>query len=74
MRNIKISEEISKKIEEDYVISRKNSTKIDIDALQKWIIIGKILSSIGNNKGECYQFEDYIKAKELENKRTLRIS
>jgi len=67
-----ITEDVSKKIEEDYVQSRKDSPNtIDIESLQRWIILGKIISA--SHDLTLMPFEHYLLAKEMEKKRLQRI-
>ena len=70
-RNIKINEDVSKKIEEDYVQSRKATTTIDVESLQRWIIVAKLFAAMEG----CLElpFEAYLKAKDMESLRLKRI-
>jgi len=72
LRSMKINEEVSKKIEEDYVNSRKATPSIDVESLQRWIILGKLLSACD----DCLEmsFQSYLRAKDLESLRMKRLS
>lgn len=72
LRKMIITEEVSKKIEEDYVQSRKDSPNTtDIESLERWIILGKLISA--SQDLTIMPYEHYLQAKQLEKNRLQKL-